>query len=84
MRTDAYEISRTQGSYINRPEAPCSESNLKLEYHDCVSNFLEKQVGCRLPWNKHSPNKEKVTCETRNQVNDLMYVLHNGIVTLAK
>ena len=67
MRTDAYEISRTVASYIDRPDAPCSETKPTLDYHDCVWNFVEAEVGCRLPWNRHSPDTEKSTCETRKQ-----------------
>ena len=54
-------------SYLDRKENPCSEVLPRLDYHDCVWNFVGEQVGCRLPWNRHSPDKLRATCETRKQ-----------------
>lgn len=61
FRTDSYIISMTEGKYLDTEEARCINDQAAEVDHphlrDCILNYIQDQLGCKLPWTKNHGNR---------------------------
>ena len=58
-------ISLVQHKLLNRPENACEEK-LPYSFLSCIKNTFSKTVGCRLPWDRWSDQKQPL-CTSLDQ-----------------
>ena len=54
---------------LSHAEMPCYEDNddhAIPEMEDCTRDYIEKKLGCRLPWNK--AGVERKTCSSKSDL----------------
>ena len=46
-----HEINRKEVTYLNDPRTPCLSKAREEGMNKCIQHYIEKEIGCRLPWN---------------------------------
>ena len=63
---------RNEIRFLSRSEMLCSNSTStsnKFGHDGCISNYLEKKIGCRMPWANQGANS-KPECTEQKQMKD--------------
>ena len=52
--TTIHEIKKREVSYLNDERTPCQSMPRKTEMNTCIQQYIEKEIGCQLPWSNAS------------------------------
>ena len=59
------EVEATHASYINDEKSICQSTPQKESIDLCIQKFIEKEIGCELPWLKNDSSDDTLTkCDT--------------------
>ena len=69
MLIQVFKIESTIHETLPKPNVPChKDQREKKEARACIEDYIEKRIGCNLPWrNKHFDAKQR-GCATGKRV----------------
>ena len=65
-----HEIQRTEVSYLDESRTPCQSKPRDEEMNHCIQHFIEKEIGCQLPW--YLENTTLPKCTQAKQYRDFL------------
>ena len=68
--TTVHEINRKEVTHLNDPRTPCQPKPRDVDMNTCIQHYIEKKIGCQLPWYEDKTTLPK--CKEEGQFLDFL------------